>query len=308
MDLSLIIATRNRPEGLESVLRQLRQQQLAGLSWQVVVVENGADERVESVLRAAQAELPLVWAREQRPGKSHALNRALELATGDLLVLTDDDVTLGAEWLRELWAAAKRWPLHSLFGGTIEPQFPSGTPRWIREHGWCDMWFSRFVRSQPEGPLPTDDLPYPPNLAVRAGALRTARFSEIVGPQPGDYPLGCELELLARLVAAGERAVYVPSARLEHVVRREQLDEQWLLRRCLMAGRGIARWQHDRTSRRIWGRPVWLWLKLAEVWVRHKLSVFRSKRARFDRAGWLQFMKGQVHEYGIIVRNGGDTQ
>lgn len=304
MDLSVIIATRDRPTSLAQTLSYIaRQTGLNGVQWEVVVVVNGRPENTESVLRAAQTDLPLRWITESLPGKSVALNQAMNTASGELTVITDDDVIPEPDWLAALLAAAHRWPEHAIFGGSIEPLFPPNTPAWIRNHRHCDMWFSRFVPSWPEGPMIPDELPYPPNLALRRRVMRCARFNEAVGPMPGEYPLGCELELMQRLVAAGERAVYVPSARLRHVVRAEQIDRQWLLQRCFRAGRGLVRWYwtSDMTSAQLLGRPLRLWRAMAGGWVRWGLAVLQPAQRRFDRACDLRVVLGQVHEYDRMV-------
>jgi glycosyltransferase involved in cell wall biosynthesis len=304
MDLSVVIATRDRATSLAHTLPHLaRQTGLDGVKWEVVVVINGSDEDTESVLCAARTDLPVRWVRESRPGKSVALNRAINAVNGELIVITDDDVIPEPGWLAALLAAADRWPEHAIFGGSIEPLFPPNTPTWIRNHRHCDMWFSRFVPSWPEGPMVPEELPYPPNLALRARVVRSARFNETVGPMPGEYPLGCELELMQRLVAAGERAVYVPSARLQHVVREDQIDRQWLLRRCFQAGRGLVRWfwTSDTTSTQLLGRPWRLWRAMAGGWVRRGLSLLQPAQRRFDRACELRVVLGQVHEYDRMM-------
>jgi len=310
MDLSLLIATRNRPASLAATLTHVAGQTgLDRVDWEVVVVVNGSHEDTESVLRAAQPSLPLRWIRETRPGKSVALNRALDIAGGELIAITDDDVVPDPRWLSDLLAAAGRWPDHAVFGGPIDPLFPRDTPAWIRDHPNGNMWFSRFVRPQLEGPLPSEDLPYPPNLALRARVIRAVRFNEEMGPMPGDYPLGCELELIRRLIARGERAVYVPSARLQHVVREEQTNEQWLLQRCFRAGRGLVRWywHSDAASIQLLGRPLRLWRALVAGWVRHGLSRLRPAHRRFDCDCQLRVVLGQLHEHDRLTsqRRGG---
>ena len=299
MDLSVVIATRNRPASLATTLRCIAGQTgMDPVDWEVLVVINGSHEDTESVLRAAEPSLPLKWTREPQPGKSIALNRALGIARGELIAITDDDVVPDPGWLSALLVAARRWPDHALFGGTLDPLFPPGTPPWIRDHPNGDLWFSRFVRSQAEGPLPPYDLPYPPNLLLRARALHAVRFNEEVGPMPGEYPLGCELELMQRLIAAGERAVYVPSARLQHVVREEQTNEQWLLQRCFRAGRGLMRWYwRNSNPRRMPGRPLRLWRALVGGVIRHSLSLLQPSHLRFDRACELRVVLGQWYEH-----------
>src|SRR5262249_39918488 len=69
-------------------------------------------------------------ARELKSGKSHALNTAVAIARGDLLVLTDDDVLPSTGWLRaysEVFAATDA----DFAAGRILPVWEEAVPRWL---------------------------------------------------------------------------------------------------------------------------------------------------------------------------------
>ncbi len=64
--------------------------------------------------------LQIHYVREDRPGKSRALNAALRIAQGKLMVFTDDDVVPQPDWLSQLYSAAQRYPDVNIFGGQID--------------------------------------------------------------------------------------------------------------------------------------------------------------------------------------------
>ena len=100
---SIIIPSRNRARSLKRLLDSLAVVVTPPLtSVEIVVVNNGStDETVNLLREEALIARPqeLVVLEEQRPGKSNAVNCALCVARGDLLMLLDDDVSVDPQWL-----------------------------------------------------------------------------------------------------------------------------------------------------------------------------------------------------------------
>ncbi len=294
LDASVIVATRSRAHLLRATLARLGQQVTGELRWEVVVVDNndGGDDGTLAVLAAARATLPLVVLRESRPGKNRAMNRALPVARGKLLVFTDDDVEPVPHWLAEYVGAARRWPSHAVFGGPIVPRLPSTAPSWLATHAFAAAAFGRFEPAADEGPCTT--LPFGSNLAIRAGRMAGLTFNEDFGTQGGRTDLmGAETELLLRLVAAGERSVFVPGARIAHVIEPHQTTPEWLFERAFRHGRTYLRLQggrHPLISARLGAR-------LAIRWLGDKLATRSNEHARIDAGIKLFHARGQLYEY-----------
>src|SRR5262249_42421244 len=155
----------------------------------------------------AEQIIPLRTVSEPVAGKNRALNRALGLALGELLVFTDDDILVQPGWLSELWAASGRWPDADIFGGQILHHWPEDTPDWLRQRGRDGaLNFGRYSYPQAEGPI--QRLPNGGNYALRARVLQGLRFREDLGPDAGPtYAMGSESELLKRLADSGKRIV-----------------------------------------------------------------------------------------------------
>ena len=305
MDVSVLLATRDRSALLHATLQRLAQQQLGGIAWELIVVDNGSSDDTTAVLQAARRDLPLKLLREPRAGKNRALNKALEVALGELLIFTDDDVLPEESWIAELTAAARRWEDHHVFGGSIKPLFPPDTPEWIKQHEvYASTWFATFDPGQSEGPLPFPLVPFGANVAITARAIGDARFDERLGPNQTSYAMGGETEFIRRLVSPDKPPIYVPSARVQHVIQREQIEPQWLGRRNFRAGRGAARRENDTQSALLLGRPRWLWRKVLEAFAGYVLSFIGSKRQRNESAWKLHYLRGKLYEYGIMVREG----
>ncbi len=303
MELSVVIATRDRARLLEGTLEHLARQQAPGIRWEVVVVDNGSSDDTPAVLERAAARLPLVRLAEPRPGKNRALNRALEVARGELLLFTDDDVIPDPRWVAEMVGAARRWPDAAVFGGRVELAYPPGTPGWLRDPVHPALNFARFDFDRPEGPIELP--PNGPNLALRRSALAGLRFREDIGPDgTRDYAMGSETELLDRLRARGATTIYVPGALVHHVVQPAQLATRALLRRSFRLGRGQVR-RAPKPARpvvRLFGIPRYLWRELATRGLRWALNAPLGRRRRLGAGLELWNTLGQIAEHRSAAR------
>ena len=298
-DVSVLLATRDRADLLESTLDHLATQQVGGRTWEVIVADNGSFDRTAAVVRDAAARLPLVSVTEPAPGKNRALNRALEVARGRLWLFTDDDIVPEPDWLARMAAAADRWPEHAIFGGRIEPLFPSQTPDWLRVHPFAEAAFARFKPPQEEGPIAK--LPFGPNFMVRAEAMAGVRYNEEIGPGDDDYVSGSEIELLLRLTRQGHRIVYVPDASVGHVVRPHQLSVDWLFGRSYRLGRCLVElgFVQGDDRPRVGGVPVSVLARLAKEWVYSFRGAFGGPHQRFLGGLDYHFLRGCVRQHRL---------
>jgi len=300
LDVSVVIATRNRAGLLKETLGHLARQEVGGLAWEVIVVDNGSTDHTPAIIRSAEGRLPLVALHEPRPGKNRAMNRALEVARGSLLIFSDDDVIPDEHWVAAMAAAADRWSEYGIFGGPVLLAFPPGTPAWLEECATRDAALPRFVHDQAEGPLAV--VPFGPNYAIRRAVMPGLRFDESIGPTAGAaYAMGSETELLYRLMKRhGVGGVYVPAASVHHVVQAAQLSATSLLRRSFRSGRGAVRLGWDRrvvrAGRQILGAPRYLWRMTAEAGVRYALRLPAGRRASLSAGLRFAYLLGCLHE------------
>ena len=99
--ISVVIATRNRAKLLSATLEAVVSQEPPGQPFEVVVVDDASIDGTSGVVEALarRSAVPVVYLSEMKPGKSHALNAAIQRARGELLVFTDDDVIPSSGWL-----------------------------------------------------------------------------------------------------------------------------------------------------------------------------------------------------------------
>jgi glycosyltransferase involved in cell wall biosynthesis len=305
IDLSLLIATRNRARLLETTLGHLERQQMGAISWELIIIDNGSTDATQAVLKRASNKLPLKVLYEPEPGRNRALNRALEVTRGELLVYSDDDIEPTRKWLAELYRAMKRWPSDNIFCGPIYPKFPANFPDWLASTPYIGALFAVFMPAQPEGPLTPGILPYGPNYAVRSRLMESFKFCTSVGPRGNSFAMGGETELLLRLVAKGERVIFAPCASVTHFVDEHQMDLDWLYKRAFRLGRGKARIKPDRRFKCISGIPWPLFYQIPATSLSYLTSRFSDMRVRFNKGMDLYYQAGQFYEYALLNRGPG---
>ncbi len=272
MVLTVIIATRNRAALLASTLDALIRQEDPGEPVEILVVDNGSGDDTPAVVSdaAARATARVIYLREDRPGKSHALNTAVAHARGDLIVLTDDDVVPGERWLREYRRAFAETDA-DYAAGRIVPLWESTPPAWMSPalHG---------VLSIPDGgsrrlPLGAgaDVMPIGCNMAVRRHAIdRIGGWDPDLGKLEGTLRTGEDHDFALRLTAAGLAGVYVPEAVVQHRVPADRLRQAYVRRWFFENGAIVARLErrYPSTDSYLLKVPRYLWKRaLRDAWI-----------------------------------------
>lgn len=241
VELTLLMPTRNRASVLKTTLEAMCRVRRDRLSVSLVVVDNGSTDGTADVVREFESRLPLQALREPTPGKCQALNRALrEVELGDIVVFTDDDVTPDESWLEAIVSVCERWPHHSVFGGRIDVEWPSGVPvpSWAKHKAIQQMAFSAHDVSEREGEYPPYLEPFGPNYWVRRPALEGVWFLESIGPHPTRRTLADETHFLRQLRRRGFPPVYSRTASVRHRIEAERTTREAIYWRALQYGRG----------------------------------------------------------------------
>jgi GT2 family glycosyltransferase len=97
-EISVVVASHNRRESLAALLDHLTAQKGAG-PFEVVVVDDGSEPPVSSDLLAARRPYKVVSHRRPQGGPARARHDGIERASGDVIVILDDDMEVGTDFL-----------------------------------------------------------------------------------------------------------------------------------------------------------------------------------------------------------------
>jgi len=201
-ELSVVVATRNRPDRLVALLAALRAQTLAPERFEVVVVDDGSTDSTPELLEREAASSPFrlrTVRRESGDGPAAARNAGLRVGGGELIAFTDDDCEPAPEWLAEGLRAAKETP-GAVIQGRTEPN-----PAELTRLGP----YTRTLRVTELGPhFETANMFYPRVLLERLDGF-DERFR-----RPG----GEDTDLAWRAIEAGAPIEFAPAALVHHAV------------------------------------------------------------------------------------------
>lgn len=240
--ISVVLSTRNRADSLARLLDGLARQ-VDAPRFEVIVADNGSTDRTPDLLRRGHPGLDLRSVRVDTPGKGRALNAALRLAMGELVVFTDDDVEPDPRWLAEIAAGAERYADCAVFGGRIDVN-RAAVPAWVRRsHNLMGLLTTEHRPAEADAIYGYGRYPFGPNMAVR---LR--RLSGLDQPYPEDMgpgtalPVGDESAFFLQFSPpeAKDRR-YLAAARVFHAVDDAHTGLGSALRRSLQQGRAQGR-------------------------------------------------------------------
>lgn len=253
MQVSIVICTHNRADDLRATLASLGGVDVpAGCDVEVVIVDNGSTDQTAMVVQEAQLPMMRVtYLYEVWPNKSNALNKGIRVASGSILLLTDDDVRFPAQWIEKMCRPIASDNADATGGGVrIAPHLRR---RWILEAFPC---FCAALETT-EG-LATPVL-FGANMAFSRKILeKVAGFDVVLGPGG----LGnCEDSLFVmQMREAGYRLQMVHDAGVEHFFDAARLQSKSILRAARNLGRSEAyvhlRWKRGSLFTWRWGRVL----------------------------------------------------
>jgi glycosyltransferase involved in cell wall biosynthesis len=276
------------------------------LAWEIVIVNNNSTDHTDDVISEYVGRLPVWREFEPRPGKSNAQNRAIDVAKGDYIVWTDDDVVVDAGWLTAYVEAFRRWPDAAVFGGRIMPRYETPVEKWVTEseavlegpYAVRDFGDHIQVLSADD----EDHFPFGANFAIRAIEQRAFRYNPDLGPVPNKIRNQEEIDVIHRALGSGATGYWIPDAIVEHCIGRDRqtpryiaaywegYGETWAFRNTAVTAAGPF-WFG--IPRRIWPRLLVWWLLYrfcrvvspAPVWIKY-LEAYSYNKGMFRY--WLQ--------------------
>jgi glycosyltransferase involved in cell wall biosynthesis len=237
-NISVIICTRNPLRAyLQRVLDSLRQQTLGKEHWELMIVDNASDKRL-------QEEWDVSWhprarhVREETLGVMSARLRGLSEGRGPLFVFVDDDTIPDVDFLSRALALSVSHPELGAFGaGTIEPEFevfPSAdlVPR-------LEMLGLRTIKSSIWSNNPNDFscCPWGAGLCVRQEVAKAyerlahhLHVNQVVG-RCGSRLFAGEDDLFSWAASSvGCGFGLFPELRLTHLIPRKRIQHDYFIR------------------------------------------------------------------------------
>lgn len=221
ISISVIVCTYNRCNMLKYAIENLLNQENTTFDYEIIIVDNNSTDKTREVVSSCQQHYhdTLIYVFEPRQGKSIALNTGIQIARGEIIAFTDDDVSIDRRWLLNIWNCFAEHNCIGVSGRTL-PVFPFKTPKWIidnqfilrgilgaYDYGSGIMKYSKKLHAPFAGA----------NMAYRRLCFeKYGMFSEHLGP---GMSLSCEdTDYFLKVAANTDELYYCGDAILRHNV------------------------------------------------------------------------------------------
>lgn len=297
--LAVIIPTYNRASILKETLDSFVHLSADELQWEIIVVDNNSTDTTKDVVNSFKDKIPVKYLFEPRQGKNFALNSAISIANGEILVFTDDDVLPAKNWLLEVVSSVKRFPEGKIFGGKIRPQFPKNTPDWITNSYYSSFVFGVHDPKQDEGIYQKNGTPGGGNCWIRSDVFELGHMYDVsIGPQKNSRISGSELEFFTRMSEQGIKPIYIPSAIVIHRIQEFQTTKKYLLKRSFASGRGFTYIKPDTVAPRLFGVPRFLYRQVVEYTMQAiYFYLLKDIKKSFENAMTVAHRLGCIKQY-----------
>ncbi len=231
--VSVVIATFDRPDDLRNCLSHLKTQQ-TNRRVEVIVVDNHPSSGLTPPVIHEFPEVILV--NEPRQGLAYARNAGFIASHGDILIATDDDVTVPPDWIEKLIMPFTRPDVMVVNGNVLPIELEDASQQAFENYGGLGRgfepleaggaWYDLF----PHKPSPTWSLGATANAAFRASIFHHPNIGlmdEVLGPgMPSG--VGEDTYVFYKVLKAGYTIIYNPKAFVWHKHRktRQALERQ----------------------------------------------------------------------------------
>lgn len=259
MNASIIVCTYNRAESLKDTLAALaRLEAPPTRTWEVVVVDNNSRDHTRQVVEEMQHTWPcLRYMFEPAQGLSHARNRGIAEAAGEVILFTDDDVLPEPDWLETSLAGLEKYGADAC-GGYIAPIWETPPPVWLTERFYGFL----AVRTDRSDDYPIEaasQAPFGANMVIRKAVFgKVGGFDTSRGRKGKVLASGEDGELFERILAAGFKVVFLGQSRVHHKVESFRLTKGYFRRWRFQTSRNIAQSKNMAGERRLFNIPLYV--------------------------------------------------
>lgn len=237
VEITVITCSHNpREEHLTRVLNALRSQTLQQPRWEYLLVDNASDVPLNSCI-------DLSWhphgrlLREERLGLTPARLRGIQESSSDILVFVDDDNVLDRDYLEHVVRLAADRPEIGAFSGQVRGQFEEPPAEWTKKY-WNRLAIREFNQDRWSNiPCLDDTTPNGAGLCVRRRVAN--KYVSYHSNGKRKFSLGRvgvslisadDLDLASTACDLGLGNALFTSLKLTHLIPRERLGEDYLLR------------------------------------------------------------------------------
>ena len=218
---SIVVATYDRPNDLHKCLTSLICQKVIR-QLEIIVVDNNPSSGLTYPVVKQFPNIILV--NEKKKGLSYARNSGISASTGQIILSTDDDVTVPQDWVERLLAPFARPDVMVVTGNVLPIHLESTAQQLFELYGGLGRgykrkevnkeWFTKYKRTS----APTWDLGACANAAFRSNIFSHPHIGLMNEKLGAGSPTGCSEDtyLFYKVLKQSYTIIYEPKAYVWH--------------------------------------------------------------------------------------------
>jgi glycosyltransferase involved in cell wall biosynthesis len=276
MTVSIILCTRNRADSLVLTLESISRIKVPeGWSVELLIIDNGSTDHTREVVdQSLLTILSCHYVYEPNIGLSHARNRGIKEAVGEILLWVDDDIRVSSDWVDKMCRPILDNVADAGAGGVVFPDNITEVLNLLPDPslaGWCASTHE-IDRSLPDRMVGA-------NMVFHRRVLeRVPSFDIELGAGPNARGFAEEVLFSKQLKEAGYRIAGLFDVPVEHHFDLSRLTKTGLLDSARKMGRSAAyleyHWTHH-SPRRV--RLKLVCFSLWRVWIRIRDWLFGNR-------------------------------
>jgi len=221
--VTIAVCTYNRPDTLARCLESIVGIDPSGLELEFLVVDNASPDR--RTFQVASSFPQVTYLLEKQRGLSHARNRAIRAATGEVIVFIDDDAVPDKDWIGGIRAAFQQNPEAMAVSGPIMPMELATDAQILYQgrgghcRGCQKVVFTSTLPGSPTYPCGEASFGAGANMAFRVKLFeQIGLFDPLLSTSSAAAD---DLDIFYRTIRAGFKWAYEPQMLVFHEDRRD---------------------------------------------------------------------------------------
>jgi glycosyltransferase involved in cell wall biosynthesis len=236
--VTVIICTYNRQNYIEECLSHFLNQTFPLRDFEILIIDNNSTDQTATYCKEfieQNNSLNIRYLFEEAIGLSHARNRGIAEAQGEVVLFLDDDAFAEKEYISNTVKWFDQISDMVAAGGKIIPIFESGKkPKWFTKHllplvAAIDLG-DKLIK------FPSSKFPIGANMLFRKSVFnKIGLFNVNLGRSGTNLLGGEEKDIFDRL--KGEKVYYLPDVKVNHIVPEKRMSIEYIKKQALGVGK-----------------------------------------------------------------------
>lgn len=209
--ISVLLATKNRPSQIYNCVKSLLRSTYN--NFEIILVDQSTTDETYKVISSLHAN-QLKYIHSTETGKTKSINKAIRIASGEIISLTDDDHIVDKDWLNNIHTFfTKKMNIYGVFG-KILPFEPH-----LHQNQICPSIFTSNEKKIVNNIYIThyEELGLGNNMSLRKIIFnKIGYFKEWLGPGAFNFAGGEDGEFIYRILKNNFTLAYEPSILVYH--------------------------------------------------------------------------------------------